>query len=95
MTNQALLKCLLLFLAFCSIVLAQTGSLQVRPSNGTLFTQSNYLVTYFPVRNVPASATFQLDFKNTYIVVPNASLNVSATVSGTPVTGATGNCSNQ
>lgn len=95
MSHQATIKLVLLVLAFAALAVAQTGSLQVLPSNGTLFAQSNYQVTYYTVRNLPATGTFLVDFTNTYITVPNATLNVSATVGSIAVNGATGNCSNQ
>lgn len=71
----------------------QTGSLQIQPVISTLSSSSDYNLTYYTFHNMPASATFLLDFTNTYISVPTASLNTTATVTGTSITSSTANCS--
>lgn len=87
------LKNTILLLIFIVAVLAQMGSLQVTPNSPTLFTNTTYLVSYYTLYNLPASATFFLDFSSTYIGVPNATLNISATtINSATATPATGSC---
>ena len=86
-------KKLFIFIYLLTLVLSQTGSLQVIPVTSTLSTNSDYRVTYYTVRTLPASATFLLDFTSTYITVPDSALNASATVQNVAVTGATASCS--
>jgi len=88
MSKQAAILLLLLTLAA-----AQQGSLQVTPLNSVLFANSNYQVSYYTFKTLPSSATFLLDFTSTYIVVPNTTLNVTASVGSSSVNGATGTCS--
>lgn len=83
----------LLIMAVISIALSQaTGSLQVTPNAPVLFASSNYTVNYYTIYALPASASFQLNFSQTYITIPNATLNISAIVQTVPVSGATGSC---
>lgn len=72
--------------------LAQSGSIQILPSNPTLYSSSNYIVNYYPFLNMPSNTTFSLNFASTYITIPTGTLNVTATVSGSAITGATGSC---
>lgn len=88
MIKQTALILLLLALAF-----SQQGSLQVTPLDSVLFAHCNYRINYYTVRTLPSTATFLVDFTNTYIVVPNATLNISASVGSIPVSGANGTCS--
>lgn len=83
-----------LLLLLIATALAQTSSIQITPSNPTLFSSCNYLVSYYTFVNMPNTATFTLNFGSSYITVPNGTLNVSATISSNAVTGATGTCSN-
>ena len=88
MINQTAILLLLVTLAH-----TQQGSLQVTPLNPVLSSFTNYQINYYTVRQLPATATFLLDFTNTYIVVPNAALNVTGSVGNTPVSNASGTCS--
>ena len=72
--------------------LAQSGSIQILPSNPTLYSSSNYIVNYYPFINMPSNTTFSLNFASTYIIVPTGTLNVTATISGSAITGANGSC---
>jgi hypothetical protein len=74
--------------------LAQSGSIQITPSNSILFSSSNYVVSYYTFFNMPSTATFTLNFGSTYITVPNGALNVTALIGTTTVSEATGSCSN-
>jgi len=87
-----MLKLALLLMVMTSVVVGQQGSLQVTPLTSTLYTQSQYTLSYYTVKPLPASAVFELDFTSTYIGVPNATLNTSATVQNSPVSGATAVC---
>ena len=82
-----------ILLLLIALVYAQQGSLQVTPLNPVLFSLSNYRINYYTVRQLPSTATFLLDFTNTYIVVPNAVLNITGSVGNTPVSNASGTCS--
>ena len=83
----------LVILAVLVLALGQaTGSLQVTPSAPVLFAFSNYTVSYYTIYAMPSSASFKLDFSQTYILVPNATLNLTASVSSSVVSGATGSC---
>jgi hypothetical protein len=75
-------------------VIAQSGSIQITPHNATLYASSAYIVSYYTFFNMPSTATFSLNFASTYITVPNGSLNVTASMNGNTVTGATANCTN-
>jgi len=81
-----------LFLLLLVLAASQSGSIQITPTLSTLYSSTTYLVSYYTVFNLPSTATFALDFTNTYITVPNASLNVTATVKNVPVNGATAVC---
>ena len=82
----------LLLILFISASLANQGSLQVNPVTSTLFSTTNYELYYYSVFPLPQNATFILDFTNTYIHVPDASMNVTATIQGSAVTGVTATC---
>lgn len=88
------MKQVLIMLVLVVAALAQTGSIQITPNTPTLFADSDYLVSYYTFHPLPADATFLLDFSNTYITVPNATLNVTAEIKDQAVSGATGSCSN-
>ena len=88
-----MLRQLFLLFLFCSLAVAQQGSLQVTPLNPSLFANSSYQVSYYTFKMLPSTATFLLDFTPTYIVVPNSALNVTASVGNSAVSGATGTCS--
>jgi hypothetical protein len=81
---------LLLFLL--TLALAQQGSLQLSPLTATLFTSSSYRLSYYTVHPMPSTAQFLMDFSQTYIEIPNATLNASATVQNAAVVGATAVC---
>ena len=85
----------LFLLAFLSLALAQQGSLQVKPLTATLYTSSDYTLSYYTVHPLPSNAEFLLDFTSTYIEVPAGSLNTSATAQNSPVSGATAVCSSK
>lgn len=87
-----MIKQAVIFLLLCSLACTQTGSLQVTPLNPVLFASSSYQVTYYTIKTMPSAATFLLDFTNTYIIVPNATLNVTANIGSSPVNGASGSC---
>jgi len=82
-----------LLLLLLALACAQQGSLQVTPLNSVLYANSNYQINYYTVRLLPATATFLRDFTNTYVVVPNAVLNITASVGNNPVSNANGTCS--
>ena len=89
------LKLLILTVMMAALAMGQQGSLQVTPLTSTLYTQSNYTLSYYTVHPLPASAVFELDMTNTYIEVPNATLTTSATVQNSPVSGATAVCASK
>jgi hypothetical protein len=84
-----------LFLSLLLVWLAwsQTGSLQVQPVTRALSSSSNYTLTYYTFYNLPSGATFLLDFSSTYITVPSATINSSATIQSIPSASSTANCS--
>jgi len=87
-------RVVLLIVLLLQAALSQMGSLQVTPNSpSTLFTNTTYLVSYYTLYNLPASATFFLDFSSTYIGVPNGPLNISSTIGAVSISGATGSCS--
>ena len=72
--------------------MASQGSLQVFPVVPTLFTTSQYTLSYYTVFPLPANAHFLLDFSQTYIQIPDAVMNTTATIQNQPVTGSTAVC---
>lgn len=86
-------KQVLLFLLLCFWAQGQ-GSIQITPVSSQLFSNTAYLVSHFSTTNLPTTTTYLLDFSSSYIVVPNATLNVTARVGNVQVSGANGTCSN-
>ena len=82
----------LLIITLIALASASQGSLQLTPNTKGLFTASTYSLSYYTVFPMPANAHFLLDLSNTYIQVPDASLNVTASINNTAVTGATVSC---
>lgn len=72
---------------------AQTGSIQLTPTTSTLWAQSSYQVSYYTFYNMPSTSTFALNFSNTYITVPNGTINISAVISGVSVASPSASCS--
>lgn len=83
----------LLLVVLIATAASQMGSLQVIPLTSTLSSSANYQVSYYTVHALPSSAYFLMDLSQTYISVPNSTLNVTATVQNSPVSGATATCS--
>lgn len=85
-------KVILFLVALLTLAAGQQGTIQVTPITATLFTESQYQLSYYTFHDLPNSAVFELDLSNTYIEVPDAALNTSATVQGSSVSGATATC---
>ena len=50
------------------ILLGSTqGIPQILPTNNTLGANTNYLLNYFSLKNIPSTTTFTIDFSNTDI----------------------------
>mgnify|MGYP000442245021 CR=1 FL=1 len=81
---------ILLFLV--ALAASQQGSLQVMPTTTTLFTASTYTFSYYTMHPMPSNATITLDFTNTYIEVPNATMNATGAIQGAQVSGVTAVC---
>ena len=88
-------KTLLLLLLLTVLAHGQQGSLQVTPLTATLFTASDYTLSYYTVHPLPSTAVFEVDLSSTYIEVPSATLNTSATVQNAAVSGASAVCSSK
>lgn len=80
----------------CLLIVAwsQSGSINVKPVDPTLFASTSYTVSFYTFNNMFSSSTINLNFTATYITVPNGALNVTATINGTNSPGATANCTN-
>jgi hypothetical protein len=83
---------LILTLLLLSLASGQTGSIQLTPSNPTLWAQTSYLVSYYTFSNMPSASTFVLNFSATYITVPPGTLNISTVLNSTAVSGAAASC---
>ena len=83
----------------CLLIVAwsQSGSINVKPVDPTLFASTSYTVSFYTFNNMFSGSAINLNFTATYITVPNGALNVTATINGTAVTGGTppsANCTN-
>lgn len=83
----------------CLLIVAwsQSGSINVKPVDPTLFASTSYTVNFYTFNNMNTTSAIILNFTATYITVPNGALNVTATINGTAVSGGTppsANCTN-
>lgn len=84
----------IILLCLLILVWSQSGSINLKPIDPTLFASTSYNVSFYTFNNMFSSSTINLNFTATYITVPNGALNVTATINGTTSSGATANCTN-
>jgi hypothetical protein len=95
-TNK--IKSMILLVIFSILFLSNTQTIPtILPENNLLNSQTNYIMNYFAIRSFFTNSYFQIDFSQSDIIVPESTINISATLNNNPVNSANINasCSNK